>query len=198
MRARLRGYRPTASAARGIAGALASHQDGLHILIPVLDSAAVRRDDLYQHASLVTVFLSGYLLGRESSFWQRVEALRWASHGTVGGKFVVYLALGQLGLRSDPPLNLIAMCCEMLHVWGMLPTLLGWAKRYLNRPFRWLLYCTEAIYAWYVLHQSLLIALLFWAKPLQLGPVLELLLLLANSIRRYHRHENLSWKYFQS
>ncbi|MGA6181677.1 hypothetical protein ACPEH1_11205 [Stenotrophomonas sp. NPDC077421] len=146
----------------------------------------------------MTVFLSGYLLGREPSFWQRVEALRWASLGTVGGGFVVCLALGQLGLRSDPPLNLIAMCCGMLHVWGMLPTLLGWAKRYLNRPFRRLLYCTEAIYAWYVLHQSLLIALLFWAKPLQLGPVLELLLLLANSIRRYHRHENLSWKYFQS
>ncbi|MGA6149085.1 hypothetical protein [Stenotrophomonas sp. NPDC077461] len=64
----------------------------------------------------------------------------------------------------------------------MLPTLLGWAKRYLNRPFRWPLYCTEAIYAWYVLHQSLLIALLFWAKPLQLAPVLELLLLLAGTI----------------
>ena len=63
----------------------------------------------------------------------------------------------------------------------MLLAVLGWGKHYLDRPFRWLPYCTEAVYPWYVLHQSLLIVLLFWLA-LQLGPWLEPTLLLAGTI----------------
>ncbi len=41
---------------------------------------------------------------------------------------------------------------------------------------------TEAIYPWYMLHQSLIIVLLFWLKPLQLGPWLEPALLLGGTV----------------
>ncbi|MFZ4213850.1 hypothetical protein ACOZB2_20765 [Pantoea endophytica] len=41
---------------------------------------------------------------------------------------------------------------------------------------------TEAIYPWYMLHQSLIIVLLFWLRPLQLGPWLEPALLLGGTV----------------
>lgn len=53
---------------------------------------------------------------------------------------------------------------------------------YLDRPFRWLPYCTEAVYPWYLLHQSLIVALLFWLKPLHLGPWWEPLLVLTGTV----------------
>jgi len=69
-----------------------------------------------------------------------------------------------------------------VYSWGMLLTLLGWGKHCLDRPFPWLPYCTEAIYPWYVLHQSLMIAVLFWLKPMQLGPWMEPALVLLGTV----------------
>lgn len=161
---------------------LAPHYPGTNALV----------NDVYQHAKYLTVFLAGYLLGREPRFWERVETLRWASLAAVLGALAWYLFLQALGqwLPADAPLRqwpepfweLQSKYCETLYLWAMLMTLLGWARRYLDRPFRWLPYCTEAVYPWYVLHQSLLIALLFWLKPLQLGPWLEPGLLLVGTI----------------
>jgi peptidoglycan/LPS O-acetylase OafA/YrhL len=149
-------------------------------------------NDTYQHAKYLTVFLLGYLLGREPAFWQRAVALRWTSLVAVGCAVCWYFLLEALGqwlpvdavLRRWPASfwGVQSKFCEMLYVWGVLLTLLGWARRYLDRPFRWLPYCTEAVYPWYILHQSLLIAALYWLKPLQLGPVLEPLLVLMATV----------------
>lgn len=149
-------------------------------------------DDFYQHAKYGSVFLAGYLLGREPRFWQRVQDLRWASLLAATGALAWYLFLEALGrwLPGDSPLRqwperfwgLQSQYCEVLYVWAMLMTVLGWGKRYLDRPFPWLPYCTEAVYPWYVLHQSLLIGLLFWLKPLHLAPWLEPMLLLSGTI----------------
>src|SRR3546814_13330978 len=58
----------------------------------------------------------------------------------------------------------------------------SWAQVLLDRRFRWLPYCTEAVYPWYILHQSLLVPLAFWLAPLQLGPVLEPALVLGGTV----------------
>jgi len=149
-------------------------------------------DDVHQHAKYGTVFLAGYLLGREPRFWERVEALRWATLATVLGAVAWYLFLEALGrwlppaspLRQwpEPFWRLQSQYCEVVYSWGMLLTLLGWGKHCLDRPFPWLPYCTEAIYPWYVLHQSLMIAVLFWLKPMQLGPWMEPALVLLGTV----------------
>ncbi len=149
-------------------------------------------DDVHQHAKYGTVFLAGYLLGREPRFWERVEALRWATLATVLGAVAWYLFLEALGrwlppaspLRQwpEPFWRLQSQYCEVVYSWGMLLTLLGWGTHCLDRPFPWLPYCTEAIYPWYVLHQSLMIAVLFWLKPMQLGPWMEPALVLLGTV----------------
>lgn len=185
----------------GLAGAPAAVLIGTPALVLLLWLAWLAPDhpptntfveDLYQHAKYGTVFLAGYLLGREPRFWQRVQALRRVSLCIAAGAVAWYLLLEALGhwlpvdsaLRRWPPRfwGLQSQYCEVLYAWAMLLAVLGWGKHYLDRPFRWLPYCTEAVYPWYVLHQSLLIVLLFWLKPLQLGSWLEPTLLLAGTI----------------
>ena len=39
-------------------------------------------------------------------------------------------------------------------------------------------YATEAVFPWYVLHQSLIVLVAYWLIPLHLGPVLEPLLVI--------------------
>jgi hypothetical protein len=64
----------------------------------------------------------------------------------------------------------------------MLCAILGYARLYLDRPFRWLPWANEAVYPWYVLHQSLIVAFAFWLLPMHLGPVAEPVLVLLGTV----------------
>jgi surface polysaccharide O-acyltransferase-like enzyme len=68
------------------------------------------------------------------------------------------------------------------YIWLALCAILGWSKACLDRPFRWLPWANESVYPWYVLHQSLIVLLAYWLLPLQLGPVVEPLLVLAGTV----------------
>jgi hypothetical protein len=68
------------------------------------------------------------------------------------------------------------------YLWTAICTVLGWGHAYLNRPFRWLPYARDAVYPWYVLHQSLLLLFAWQLMPLGLGPVLEPALIIACTI----------------
>jgi len=52
----------------------------------------------------------------------------------------------------------------------------------LDRHWPGLAYCREAVFSWYILHQTVLIVLLYALRPLQLGPWLEPALLVAGTI----------------
>jgi hypothetical protein len=66
--------------------------------------------------------------------------------------------------------------------WFALLAIFGWARVWLDRPFRWLPYCTEAVFSWYVLHQTLIIVLAYVLGPRSLGPVLEPVLVIGGTI----------------
>ena len=161
-------------------------------LDPLYPSTNALFGDWYQHAKYGTVFLLGYLLGREPLFWARVVALRRVTLWLALAAIVWYFGIRVLGrvlpadsaLRAWPEVFWATQvrATQSVYLWAALLTLLGWAKVLLDRPYRWLPYCTEAIYPWYMLHQSLIIVLLFWLKPLQLGPLAEPALVLGGTI----------------
>ena len=76
----------------------------------------------------------------------------------------------------------LSQTAQTLYLWTALLAILGWGKVFLDRPFRWLPYCTEAVYSWYMLHQSLIILLLFWLKPMSLGPWMEPALVVGGTV----------------
>jgi peptidoglycan/LPS O-acetylase OafA/YrhL len=139
--------------------------------------------DWYRNAMYFTVFMSGYLIAREDGFWAEALRLRRTSLGLALSCAAGYLALVAV-LPDEIPASVQALVWTLrnLYVWSMLLAILGWAHALLNRPFRWLPWANEAVYPWYMLHQSLIILLAYWLLPLQLGPVLEPLLVLAATI----------------
>jgi hypothetical protein len=58
----------------------------------------------------------------------------------------------------------------------------GWAYHLLNRPMKWLPYATEAVYPWYILHQTITIVAGYNLSKLALGPVVEPLLVFVITI----------------
>ena len=65
-----------------------------------------------------------------------------------------------------------------LNRWIWIVAVLGWGHRLLNRPMGWLPYATEAVYPWYILHQTITVVAGVYLSRLQLGPVFEPALLL--------------------
>jgi hypothetical protein len=130
--------------------------------------------DWYAHAIYATVFLYGYLLGTDTGIWAELARLRRASLPLALGCFAFYL----LGIETLPddaalPLVLAVRALHYLYLWSAIVAVLGWGHAYLDRPFRWLPYAREAVYPWYVLHQSLLLLFAWQLMPLGLGPVIE-------------------------
>ncbi|NID04490.1 acyltransferase family protein [Luteibacter jiangsuensis] len=161
-------------------------------LAPTFPGTNAYADDWYQHAKYASIFLGGYLLAREAGFWSRVAALRKATLAVALASIALYLGLrltGQL-VASDswvyrvpePFWTVLSQAAQSLYLWTALLAILGWGKVVLDRPFPWLPYCTEAVYPWYMLHQSLIILLVFCLKPMALGPWLEPALVLAGTI----------------
>ena len=139
--------------------------------------------DWYRNAMYFTVFLYGYLLAREDGFWAEALRLRKASLAFALACVAPYLFLvAWLPDEVSWPMQAFVWTLRNLYVWAMLLAILGWSHALLNRPWRWLPWANEAVYPWYLLHQSLIVAFAYWLLPLQLGPVLEPLLVLAGTV----------------
>ena len=139
--------------------------------------------DWYRNAMYFTVFLYGYLLAREDGFWAEAARLRATSLKLALAFVAVYLALvATLPDDISWPMQAFVWTLRNFYVWTMLLAILGFSHAFLNRPWRWLPWANEAVYPWYLLHQSLIVALAYWLLPLQLGPVLEPLLVLAGTV----------------
>ena len=139
--------------------------------------------DWYRNAMYFTVFMYGYLLAREDGFWAEALRLRRVSLGLALACAAPYLALvAVLPDEVSWPVQALVWTLRNLYVWSMLLAILGWGHALLNRPFRWLPWANEAVYPWYMLHQSLIILFAYWLLPLRLGPVLEPALVLAATI----------------
>jgi hypothetical protein len=131
-------------------------------------------NDWYAHAVYFTVFLYGWWMGNDDAIWKALSSLRKTSLILALVAFSFYMLVRGFVTDDSPPhLFFLAWIFRNLYVWTALCTILGWGHAMLNRPFRWLPWATQAVYPWYILHQSLIVLLAYWLVPMKLGPVLE-------------------------
>lgn len=146
--------------------------------------------DWYDHAEYGTAFLLGYAIARDTQFWSAIENLRWASLRLALASIAIYLSLRAVDIAMPDALNIlpgtywfaISRASQSLYMWSALLAIFGYGYAFLNRPLRWLPYASEAVYPWYILHQSLIIVIAYNLIPMHLGPVVEPLLVLAGTV----------------
>ena len=164
---------------------------GLYVLEPIYDTNHALIDDWYAHSKYLFMFLFGVAVARSQRFWEHVVDLRQWTFGLALFGWMVYMALRVLGRSITPEqaaelpdINWTAISdsAHILYMWCALLAILGYGKVYLNRPYRWLPYANQAVYPWYILHQSLIIPLAFWLIPLNLPGWLEASLVLFGTI----------------
>ena len=134
--------------------------------------------DWYNHAQYFGMFLFGFMLVRRPVLWLALDRLRWPALAMAAVGAAVFLP-ASLGLGG--PLWAERAGREAL-AWGAILAALGFAQRHLNHDHRWRAYFVDVIFAYYIVHQTALIALAVWLKPLQLGGAIEALLVIAGTV----------------
>lgn len=140
-------------------------------------------NDWYAHAIYFTIFLYGWWLGNDKPLWAELARLRWHTLWASLAAFAVYMYFDKIysenlltwaSIGSWPMRN--------LYMWLAICTILGWSHTLLNRPYRWLPWARQAVFPWYILHQSAIVLLAYWLVPLRLGPVTEPALVLLGTL----------------
>lgn len=117
-------------------------------------------DDWFNHAMSFSMLLLGWLVAKSPAFWRAVEKalpLAVTLVVTAGTMLVIFRVTRTFGDLYDTT--------EVVYAWTVILSLLGLAQRYLNRPSRALGYLTEAVFPYYILHQTLIVCLGAWAIP---------------------------------
>ena len=144
------------------------------------------------HAESLPLFLLGYTVASATGFWSWIERLRWKTLAVALLAIGIELSLRWIGRHppADPlpdwllelPWYTIERVSRVTYAWMALLAIFGWTRVLLDRPFRWLPYCSEAVFSWYILHQTLIVAIAYWLVPLRLGAVVEASLVVAGTI----------------
>ncbi|MEN4903000.1 acyltransferase family protein [Luteimonas sp. TWI1437] len=164
----------------------------LLVLDPRFPSTHALVDDWFNHARYFVVFAFGVLIAGSAPVWDALRARRRTLLAFALATGSLYLALRALG-RWEPDVaalslmpaegwRMLVRVVQTVYWWTTLLALLAWGVHALNRPWPGLAYASEAVYPWYILHQSLIVLAAYWLIPLGLGPVWEPLGVLAITV----------------
>lgn len=132
-------------------------------------------NDWGAHARYGSWFLLGLLAAKSDGFWRGIRTYwRHALGLAVASAAIltpVWLDWEALTEESAP--MQAARALRVAYMWWVIAALFGAAERYLNRNSRALQYLTEAVFPFYILHQTVIIMIGVALKPHLVGAVPE-------------------------
>ncbi|WP_273241248.1 acyltransferase family protein [Hyphomonas atlantica corrig.] len=143
-------------------------------------------NDWANHAHSLTMLMLGFVLAKDAHFW---SAIRRALPAAIALVLILGIGLSAIWaqwetLSTSGEWDWIiwpARMARLAYAWIAIAVLLGLAQIYLNRPSRALTYMTEAIFPWYILHQTLTVMLGYWLTRQGLPVGLEAVLVIGGT-----------------
>ena len=150
-------------------------------------------DDPLAHLQYFPAFLFGFGLAGSpvvlhglSRHWKLSAAIAVASYvilagltwATIAGHSI---AIGDARLSWDN-LTRLSRIARVVDVWAAIAALIGIAERFLNRDSAWRTTLAEAVFPFYIIHQTIIVLAEYWLLPLHLGPVLEFAILVPTTV----------------
>jgi hypothetical protein len=140
-------------------------------LLPSFPSTHALFGDWYNHALFATVFLLGFLLARADAFWDAIERQRWLALGFAAGFFLSWLAVRWAS--PSPLLKIYGGIAYGFYQWLCIIAVLGFARRWLTVDSAARKYLTDAIFPYYIVHQTAIILIAHELHGLDLPTWLE-------------------------
>lgn len=120
--------------------------------------------DWANHAHSFTFLITGFVLAKDKAFWEAISRGRktlWVLAIILGAALTLTWNNWDAVVEAETFLW-PARLARVFYIWIVIASLMGLAQQYLNRPSRALSYMTEAVFPWYILHQTLTIMAGYW------------------------------------
>ena len=152
-------------------------------LFPVFGETHALIDDVWAHAHYGLAFVLGIAIARNTPVWDRL-ARSWA--WTLGLGLTVYL--GWISLRYGPWAMPSGLLRELLwtlgreiFAWLTMAGLFGAARRYISRGSPLLSRLTEAVFPFYIIHQTTIVLVAHALRNAGLGAPVEAAILIIST-----------------
>ena len=141
-------------------------------------------DDWYLHAEYFSIFALGVLLARETAVWEEIRRQRWIALALALVGWAIVTTYFAHYDKIEPPdwLRQAQRVCYALDQWCAIAAALGFARQWNPADSRARRYLTEAIFPFYIVHQTAIVLLAHFMKPLGLRPLVEGPLLVAATV----------------
>ena len=128
-------------------------------LSPIFPSTHALFGDWYNHADYATCFLIGFLLAREGGIWRDIERQRWLALVFAAACFAVFVVAYLGWFPRSPMLRWISGLAYGCYQWAAMVAVLGFARRHLTADGPVRRYLTDAIFPYYIVHQTAIIVI---------------------------------------
>lgn len=130
--------------------------------------------DGYSHLQYGTAFLLGFLLARRDEAWSALERWRAPALCAAAGLLAVRLYLGARGVEDLPDSARVALAfVREAYAWMVICALFGYARRYIRGGSPLMTTLNEAVFPFYIIHQTAIIVTGHLLKPLGLPALAE-------------------------
>jgi glucan biosynthesis protein C len=128
--------------------------------------------DWANHAHRFTILLMGYFVAKNEAFWRAIDRILPL---VLGYAVAFALAFGWGLARPDADwagqgslADILFGPARIYYAWAMILALLGLARRFLSGDGPLRRYLTDAIFPYYILHQTITVLTGYWLAPMAL------------------------------
>ena len=165
-------------------------------LMPSFPSTHALFGDWYNHALFASVFLLGFLLAHVASFWEAIERQRWIALILAVAFYASWILLRQVP-ASGMPVRLGIAIAYGFYQWLCIVAVLGFARRWLSRDSAARRYLTDAIFPYYIVHQTAIIMIAHGLRGSGISAGVEAALIIggtaATCVATYEIVRRVSW-----
>lgn len=129
-----------------------------------------------------TFFAYGFLLASHTAIWETIENLRHTTLKIAIGSFAFLAIIWTTDYEPSHMELAVYLLLKSLHAWCWILTLLGFGRKYLNRNSSILRYANEAVYPFYILHQTIIVIIGYHLASWQVDPNVKFLVVAAGTI----------------
>jgi len=148
-------------------------------LVPDFPTTHALFDDWANHAQSMTMVLLGYFAAKNAGLWRGIDRLLPVSGLlTLGLMIFLFWAYSDWEpITEQPTLIWAARLGRIVFSWSIILTLIGLAQRFLTGDGPLRRYLTEAVFPYYILHQTITVVAGYGLSGLGLGVWTEFALL---------------------
>jgi len=157
------------------------------LLLPRFPQTHAMTGDWYDHALYGTVFLLGFFIARTDGVWVALQRWRWSAFAVaallfVSGLGLVLHAFYPIGQPAPLAVKIYAGTAYGCYQWCCIVAVLGFAGRWLNRDSAARRYLTDAVFPYYIVHQTAIILIAHQLKGLGLTAPVEATIVVAGTV----------------